>query len=100
MLGVIYLIISEMIGYETTKVLLESRESQTVGNRIWLILPSSFGVGTLILTWAVYIISWFCQCKRTVRHTAFLGKPLYFNCFSRNSDRFTDQKERGKRGIR
>lgn len=63
MLGVIYLIISEMIGYETTKVLLESRESQTVGNRIWLILPSSFGVGTLILTWAVYIISWFASVK-------------------------------------
>ena len=46
MLGVIYLIISGMIGYEITKILLESRESRMEENRIWLILPASFGVGT------------------------------------------------------
>ena len=63
MLGVIYLIISGMIGYEITKILLESRESRMEENRIWLILPASFGVGTLILTWAVYIISWFASVK-------------------------------------
>ena len=28
------------------------------GNRIWVILPAAFGTGVLMLTWAVYVVSW------------------------------------------
>ena len=46
------------------------------GNRIWVILPAAFGTGTLILTWAVYIVSWiFSVCVGT-EHPLFYGNLL------------------------
>ena len=43
------------------------------GNRIWVILPAAFGTVTLILTWAVYIVSWiFSVCVET-EHPLFYG---------------------------
>ena len=59
MLGIIYLFLAGMLGYETSKILTEEGRSIQGVNRIWLILPASFGIGTLLLTWAVYVISWF-----------------------------------------
>ena len=59
MLGIIYLFLAGMLGYETSKILTEEVRSIQGVNRIWLILPASFGIGTLLLTWAVYVISWF-----------------------------------------
>ena len=46
------------------------------GNRIWVILPAAFGTVTLILTWAVYIVSWiFSVCVGT-EHPLFYGNLL------------------------
>lgn len=46
------------------------------GNRIWVILPAAFGTGTLMLTWAVYIVSWiFSVCVGT-EHPLFYGNLL------------------------
>ena len=59
MLGIIYLFLAGMLGYEASKILTEEGRSIQGVNRIWLILPASFGIGTLLLTWAVYVISWF-----------------------------------------
>ena len=59
MLGIIYLLLAGMLGCEASKMLTGEGRSVSGINRIWLMLPASFGVGTLLLTWAVYIISWF-----------------------------------------
>ena len=48
-----------MLGCEASKMLTGEGRSVSGINRIWLMLPASFGVGTLLLTWTVYIISWF-----------------------------------------
>lgn len=59
MLGIIYLLLAGMLGCEASKMLTGEGKSVSGINRIWLMLPASFGVGTLLLTWMVYIISWF-----------------------------------------
>ena len=59
MLGIIYLLLAGMLGCEASKMLTGEGRSVSGINRIWLMLPASFGVGTLLLTWTVYIISWF-----------------------------------------
>ena len=59
MLGIIYLLQAGMLGCEASKMLTGEGKSVSGINRIWLMLPASFGVGTLLLTWMVYIISWF-----------------------------------------
>ena len=61
MLGIIYLILSVLIGYEISGILTGPKEISTDTNRIWLVLPASFGTGILVVTWAVYIISWFAS---------------------------------------
>lgn len=75
MLGIIYLILSGILGYEITEgLLLHKRTEKESGmNRIWFILPVSFGVGTLILTWAVYVISWFASVCAGAENPLFYG---------------------------
>lgn len=58
---IIYLILSVLIGYEISGILTGPKEISTDTNRIWLVLPASFGTGILVVTWAVYIISWFAS---------------------------------------
>lgn len=44
MLGIIYLILAEILGYKASKILIEEETKFSFINRIWLILPASFGV--------------------------------------------------------
>lgn len=48
MLGIIYLILSVLIGYEISGILTGPKEISTDTNRIWLVLPASFGTGFLL----------------------------------------------------
>ena len=52
-------LLAGMLGCEASKMLTGEGRSVSGINRIWLMLSASFGVGTLLLTWMVYIISWF-----------------------------------------
>ena len=45
------------------------------GNRIWVILPAAFGTGVLMLTWAVYVVSWMFSVCAGAEH----GKGYLFN---------------------
>ena len=76
MLGIIYLILSGLTGYEVAKLLTDSRGTKV--NRIWLTLPASFGVGTLLLTWGVYIISWFASVCAGSKNPLFYGNLAVF----------------------
>ena len=76
MLGIIYLILAGMLGYEVSKMLTEERRSVPGVNRIWLILPASFGAGILLLTWTVYIISWFFSVVGKVTNPLLYGNAI------------------------
>ena len=54
MLGIIYLILAMLLGYEASAFLIEKEEQKISVNRIWLKLPAAFGTGILLLTWSVY----------------------------------------------
>lgn len=76
MLGIIYLILAEILGYKASKILIEEETKFSFINRIWLILPASFGVGTLLLTWVVYIISWFFSVVGKVENPLLYGNAI------------------------
>ena len=76
MLGIIYLILAEILGYKASKILIEEGTKFSFINRIWLTLPASFGVGTLLLTWVVYIISWFFSVVGKVENPLLYGNAI------------------------
>lgn len=72
MFGIIYLILCILTGMEAVGCLFPHRTAEN-GNRIWIILPAAFGTGVLILTWAVYIISWMLSVCAGAEHPLFYG---------------------------
>lgn len=76
MLGIIYLILAGILGYKASKILIEEGTKFSFINRIWLTLPASFGVGTLLLTWVVYIISWFFSVIGKVKNPLLYGNAI------------------------
>ena len=60
MFGIIYVILAFLLGKEIAGVLLPKRKGAdgTAFSDTWVMLPASFGVGTLFMTWAVYVVSW------------------------------------------
>lgn len=80
MLGICYLLMAGLAGYEITEGLLwTGSRKETAGiNRIWLKLPASFGVGTLLLTWLVYAVSWFAGAEAGAEKPLFYGNLVGF----------------------
>ena len=76
MLGIIYLILAGILGYKASKILIEEGTKFSFINRIWLTLPASFGVSTLLLTWVVYIISWFFSVIGKVKNPLLYGNAI------------------------
>ena len=76
MLGIIYLILAGILGYKASKILIEEGTKFSFINRSWLTLPASFGVGTLLLTWVVYIISWFFSVIGKVKNPLLYGNAI------------------------
>ena len=76
MLGIIYLILAGILGYKASKILIEEGTKFSFINRIWLTLSASFGVGTLLLTWVVYIISWFFSVIGKVKNPLLYGNAI------------------------
>lgn len=54
------------------------RQTTERGNRIWVVLPAAFGIGILMLTWAVYILSWMFSICAGVEHPLFYGNLIVF----------------------
>ena len=76
MLGIIYLILAMLLGYEASAFLIEKEEQKISVNRIWLKLPAAFGTGILLLTWSVYIISWFFSVVGGVQDPLLYGNVI------------------------
>lgn len=75
MFGIIYLTLCILTGMEAVGCLFPRRTAEN-GNRIWVILPTAFGTGVLMLTWAVYIISWMFSVCAGAEHPLFYGNLL------------------------
>lgn len=54
------------------------RQTTERGNRIWVVLPAAFGTGILMLTWAVYILSWMFSVGAGAEHPLFYGNLIVF----------------------
>lgn len=52
------------------------RQTTEKGNRIWVVLPAAFGTGILMLTWAVYILSWMFSVCAGTEHPLFYGNLI------------------------
>lgn len=52
------------------------RQTTERGNRIWVVLPAAFGTGILMLTWAVYILSWMFSVCAGAEHPLFYGNQI------------------------
>lgn len=59
--GIIYLILNFLLGKEIAEnVLFDKTDNLKMKyNRCWLLLPASYGVGTLVMTWPLYLLAWF-----------------------------------------
>ena len=77
MLGIIYLILCMLTGMEMAGCLFP-RQTTERGNRIWVGLPAAFGMGILMLTWAVYILSWMFSICAGAEHPLFYGNLIVF----------------------
>ena len=76
MLGIIYLILAMLLGYEASAFLIEKEEQKISVNRIWLKLPAAFGTGILLLTWSVYIVAWFFSVVGGVQDPLLYGNVI------------------------
>lgn len=56
--GICYLIISFLTGGELASVLFDKKKKTGTTNEIWTFMAAAFGLGTLFLTWAVYLLAW------------------------------------------
>ena len=75
MLGIIYLILCILTGMEIAGCLFPQQTTER-GNRIWVVLPAAFGTGILLLTWAVYIVSWIFSVCAGAEHPLFYGNLI------------------------
>lgn len=61
MAGVVYLILTFMLGWELASVLFENKKtySDISGiSQIWIRIPTAFGLGTLASGWGTYMCAW------------------------------------------
>lgn len=76
MLGIGYLLLSIWLGKELLgRVPLPCRtgEKGIEENGLWFWVPSCFGIGVLVTTWEVYLISWIFHVYAGIRQPLFYG---------------------------
>ena len=74
--GLVYLVLCFFTGRELAEAFYFKRMRPDPGNRIWIVLPASFGMGILTLTWSVYLTAWINESLSHSRHPLFLGNLL------------------------
>jgi hypothetical protein len=76
MLGILYLILCILLGKEVAEYFLLRRVRETSGNQLWIMLPMAFGSGTLLMTWALYVVAYLNTCIGGARHPLFAANFL------------------------
>lgn len=75
MFGIIFLVLAILVGKEMIGGFLPrytGANGKTV-NHIWVLFPAAFGVGTLLMGWAVYLVSWLASGLPGIEQPLFLG---------------------------
>lgn len=74
MFGILYIVLSFLAGKEFAGFLLaEEKSREKRGNQIWRLASASFGIGTLLLTWCVYVAAWFLRVCTDSENPLFYG---------------------------
>lgn len=74
MFEILYIVLSFLAGKEFAGFLLaEEKSREKRGNQIWLLASASFGIGTLLLTWCVYVAAWFLRVCMDSENPLFYG---------------------------
>ncbi|MDO4519728.1 MAG: hypothetical protein Q4B47_05470 [Eubacteriales bacterium] len=81
MLGFIYILISTYAGFILTQNMCRSDAGKQSGyvepiNLIWIQIPAAFGVGTLLVTWVLYITAWIFSCCFHQEHPLYAANGL------------------------
>lgn len=77
MFGILYIALSFLTGKEVAGFLLKAEENREKrGNQIWILSAASFGIGILLLTWCVYVVSWFLRVCMHSENTLFYGNLI------------------------
>lgn len=58
MLGILYLLTAALAGNEVVAFLFHKKSGEKGINQLWVRFPAAFGCGVLLLTWALYVVSW------------------------------------------
>lgn len=75
MLGIFYLLIMVLVGWKISDRFLKNsvRNGGWNGNRIWLYIPASIGVGILLMGWMTYLISWTASAWGNLEEPLIIG---------------------------
>lgn len=77
MSGILYIVLSFLIGREFAVFLLEEENNtKKQGNRIWILISAAFGIGILMLTWSVYVTAWFLRVCMHSDNPLFYGNLI------------------------
>ena len=102
MFGIFYLILCVLTGMEMAGCLFPQQITEK-GNRIWVILPAAFGTGVLMLTWAVYVVSWMFSVCAGAEHPLFYGNIIVMSvtvlCLLGISIRKRKRTEKNRQGC-
>lgn len=81
MFGILYIVLSFLTGKEFAGFLPDTgKKEEKKGNQIWLMAAASFGIGTLLLTWCVYVVSWFLRVCLHSENPLFYGNLAVMTC--------------------
>ena len=80
MAAVIYLILSIAVGMEICQSFLTESRGENRQNKIWVFLTGSFAIGTLLTTWALYLISLLMSLYAEAKQPLFCSNFMIFVC--------------------
>ncbi len=58
MLGVLYIFLTVAVGWQIVQFVIGMAHKDKRTVLLWIYLPASFGIGTLLVTWIVYFFAW------------------------------------------
>lgn len=76
MFGIIYIVLSVLLGKEMAGILVLRTGKQEMKNQFWLLFPAAFGVGTLFMTWGTYAVSWAASVCAGAKQPLLYGNLL------------------------
>ena len=98
--GIFYIVICFLAGGELAGALFYKKKMIGTVNQIWTFAASAFGLGTLFLTWAVYLFAWGFSVLAEVKEPLLPANIIVLGGVSAFWDfSFFEKKEKSLWGI-